>query len=92
MEKPNDHSSDYVLSSHDQLFSFDRSPSPLVRANKRLFFLFCFKSRHYFLEFSSASNCVNMRVIVKSLLVAGEGKACMSSPHSVRSHCGLLIF
>lgn len=49
MEKPHDHSFDYVLSSHDQLFSFDRTPSPLVRANKSLFFFF--KSRHYFQSF-----------------------------------------
>lgn len=55
-------------------------------------FFFKFQITPLFSEFSSASNCANTRVIVKSLLVAGEGEACMSSPHSVRPHCVLLIF
>lgn len=53
---------------------------------------FLFQIAPLFSEFSSASNYANTWVIVKSSLVAGEGEACMSSPHSVRPYCALLIF
>lgn len=71
-------------------FRLTGRPPHLSEQRKRLLFLF--QIAPLFSESSSASNYANTRAIVKPLLVAVEGEACMSSPHSVRPHCALLIF